>query len=877
MTSLRAALLCFTIAFALGPIPLPGAEIEVPVSADPQLEVTLFAAEPQVVTPIGLAVDRANRIFVVESHTHQPNPDYPGPKRDRVKLFIDQDRDGRPEKVSVFAGGFYHSMNLAISPQNELYLVHRNGVVILHDRDGDGVSEAQTPVVQLETTGVYPHDGLSGIAFSPDGWLYVGMGENLGHPYTLKGRDGSQHRGGGEGGNIFRCRPDGSRLEWVATGFWNPFGLEFDRGGNLFCVDNDPDSRPPCRLLHVIDKGDYGYKFRHGRSGLHPFQAWNGELPGTLPMVAGTGEAPSGILLADRAALPAKYCGCLLVTSWGDHFLELYRPQPRGASFTAGREILLRGGEFFRPVAIAAAPDGVLYLTDWADVSYPVHGKGRIWRLAARRGGAVVKPGVVPSATPVHAALSRLRAIERADSTAQFAGLESALADPDPFLRSAAIGALQRPAYRDQLVGALAHQNPAVRVGALLALRRTGCPNPAALLKTLLTDPNDDVRFAALMWVGEEGLHELSGDIDRAFSSGTVSARIFEAYLATVDLLAQTSPDPTKPPNERAAALARDEAVERIVDDDGKPESLRALAVGMLRDRQRLQLVDQLIHLAEGDHPQLKLAAVRALAGLPPPRPAAILETLALDRKTATELRTEAILALARTPDAQLSHLTPLLADPDPEVELETARALRVAASDPQVQSALARRLQAVERQESRGALAEELRLGLGKITAPNSTDPETALKPWREAATHPGNPDSGRRMFYHPLVACAKCHRIQGQGGTVGPDLSTIARSSDRAKLVQSILQPSAEIAPQFEQHLVETRDGQSYSGVWVNVRLDGTLILNTAGAGQVSILGANIERHQTSKLSLMPEGLEQTMTPPDFRDLIAFLESLK
>ena len=81
------------------------------------------------------------------------------------------------------------------------------------------------------------------------------------------------------------------------------------RPDNLFAVDNDPDSRPPCRLLHIVEGGDYGYRFRNGRKGVHPFTAWNGELPGTLPMVAGTGEAPCGVLSYEADNLPEDYRG----------------------------------------------------------------------------------------------------------------------------------------------------------------------------------------------------------------------------------------------------------------------------------------------------------------------------------------------------------------------------------------------------------------------------------------------------------------------------------------------------------------------------------------------------------------------------------------
>src|SRR5262249_22904784 len=169
-----------------------------------------------------------------------------------------------------------------------------------------------------------------------------------------------------------------------ATGFWNTFHLAFDAFGRLFAVDNDPDSRGPCRLLHIVPGGDYGYRFRNGRKGLHPFTAWNGELPGTLPMVAGTSEAPSGIVAYESNGLPADYRGSLLVTSWGDHVVERFQLKEHGASFTSQAKILVRGGEDFRPVGIATGADGSLYLSDWVDKSYPVHGKGRIWRIRSK-------------------------------------------------------------------------------------------------------------------------------------------------------------------------------------------------------------------------------------------------------------------------------------------------------------------------------------------------------------------------------------------------------------------------------------------------------------------------------------------------------------
>ena len=131
---------------------------------------------------------------------------------------------------------------------------------------------------------------------------------------------------------MFACTADGKKLRRMATGFWNPFGVSIDSFGRVFTVDNDPDSAPPCRLLHVVEGGDYGYQFRYGRSGLHPFQSWHGQFPGTLPMAAGVGEAPCEIISYESDGLPREYYGDLLVASWGEHDIERMVLSPRGAS-----------------------------------------------------------------------------------------------------------------------------------------------------------------------------------------------------------------------------------------------------------------------------------------------------------------------------------------------------------------------------------------------------------------------------------------------------------------------------------------------------------------------------------------------------------------
>lgn len=468
----------FLIGLCLGCRMLSAADAP-PRSFDPRLTIELFAEQPQLRTPTGIDVDARGRVWVIESNTHFRPENYDGHPSDRLLILTDTDGDGRADDVKTFADGFQFAMSVAARPVwlspvssgespekaletsklegsglstldsglQQVFLAERSGIWLLEDMDGDDACDRRTKLVTLETEGNYPHNGLAGFAFDALGWMYFGLGENLGAPYKLVSREMAGHvervelrverpasdepaepkdeksqplnsqlstlnsslSGGGEGGNIYRMRPDGTQLTHWATGFWNPHASCVDAFGRLFTVDNDADSRPPCRLLHIIEGGDYGFRFRNGRKGLHPFTSWNGEIPGTLPMVAGTGEAPSGILAYEHEAFPEEYLGNLFVTSWGDHRIDRFRLQEKGASFESIAEPLITGGENFRPVGIALAPDGSLYVSDWVLKDYNLHGQGRVWRVRVVA-GATTSPNARAGITSASLGIRRTAA-----------------------------------------------------------------------------------------------------------------------------------------------------------------------------------------------------------------------------------------------------------------------------------------------------------------------------------------------------------------------------------------------------------------------------------------------------------------------------------
>jgi len=859
----------------LATLSLPAASLLAADPAPPQVlaagwEVSLFSTEPDIMTPIGIAVDGKGRVFVTESHTHKVAPGYPGPKTDRIKIYEDTNHDGRADRVSIFAEGFTAAMNLAFDPDGVLHLVHRNGVLRLEDKDQDGVCEKQVPLLTLDTKETYPHNGLGSIAFAPDGHLFIGSGENFGATYTATAADGSSLTYTPGGANIFRLKRDGSQLERYATGMWNAFVLTIDGAGRLFACDNDPDSRPPCRFLHIVTGGDYGYQFQYGRSGLHPFVCWNGELPGTLPMITGTGEAPTGILDARLARLgPARGNG-FLITEWGDSTLSWFRLQPQGASFTASREVVIRGDAAFRPACLAAAPDGSVYFTDWADREYSVHQKGRIWHLKASAPDQTPQEGQTLPLTEPEQRCARLAA---ATGPAAWPELKAALTDPDPYILSAALTALQQPAYLENLKSETTSTAAKIRLGALLALHRANAPGAESFLKAALADPDAAVRRPAMIWAAELRLKDLRPLVEKALEAGgpatAISQDDFALWLAAMDLIARDAA-----PTAATATASNDDLLQKLLADPATSPGIKAAVIPMLTNFKAPAMIRTLMALAARGENRERQQAIRSLAFVSVKAVVPPLQKIALAPTEAPGLRMDAISALAKRETADLLPLLSLLNDPDPDIATEMGRSLRSHASDAAVKAAL--NASAVNPAAPAGLKAHlSLILGTPPPTPRPGSDAEWITALMNDKA--PASVERGRRVFFSANALCSSCHIAENRGVIVGPDLGNIARSSDRAKLIQSILEPSREIGPLYGTKAVTMKDGSVISGVQAIKDGGGNLNILQAGGILVPAPRDQIVRVDETPVSLMPDGLELGLTVQDFRDLLAWLLTLK
>jgi len=144
------------------------------------------------------------------------------------------------------------------------------------------------------------------------------------------------------------------------------------------------------------------------------------------------------------------------------------------------------------------------------------------------------------------------------------------------------------------------------------------------------------------------------------------------------------------------------------------------------------------------------------------------------------------------------------------------------------------------------------------------------------------GRADRGRDVFFRSTsqpgltVSCGGCHRVQGRGEWVGPDLSTIGTKYGRDELFRSILNPSAAIGYNYKTNVVATKDGQVYTGLPVEDSPD-RLTLKTAEAKRITLRPGDVEERTTNDVSLMPEGLAESLTNEELADLIAFLTTLR
>jgi putative heme-binding domain-containing protein len=130
------------------------------------------------------------------------------------------------------------------------------------------------------------------------------------------------------------------------------------------------------------------------------------------------------------------------------------------------------------------------------------------------------------------------------------------------------------------------------------------------------------------------------------------------------------------------------------------------------------------------------------------------------------------------------------------------------------------------------------------------------------------GDNQRGKAVFQQ---LCQSCHRLGSDGFAVGPDLAG-ARSGGKEKLLVNILDPNREVPPNYFAYVVDTKEGDSYTGIIVNETASSVTVRQPL-ANEVVVPRSQIAKMQASRQSLMPEGLEEGLTHQNLADLVDFI----
>ena len=142
------------------------------------------------------------------------------------------------------------------------------------------------------------------------------------------------------------------------------------------------------------------------------------------------------------------------------------------------------------------------------------------------------------------------------------------------------------------------------------------------------------------------------------------------------------------------------------------------------------------------------------------------------------------------------------------------------------------------------------------------------AIAAMRPALELDGEPERGEALF---LELCARCHQSGGLGFGPGPDLDGIGRKSAET-LLHDILDPNAAVDAMYVSYIVETIEGEVFSGI-LDESSGGGVVLRAAEGEVIEVSAERIRAVRSDGLSMMPEELEAGLEPEDLADLLAFL----
>ena len=513
------------------------------------LDVTLFAAEPDLINPTCIDVDPKGRVWVCEGVNYRAKAHPPFRKAgDRIILLEDTDGDGRSDRSTVFYQAPDIESPLGICYFGDRIFVSQSPRIFTLEIRPDGSAGERRDF--LTGFGGVNHDhGVHSVLLGPDGLLYCAFGNEGAHVMDHSGGRMDSNGKPYFGGMVFRTSIEGTGSEVLAHNFRNNYECALDSFGTIWQSDNDDDGNRWVRFVYVMPGGNYGYLGSTGRHwGQEQKSHWHMEDPGVVPTLLRTGAgSPTGLCVYEGELLPERYRGMPIHADAGPRVVQCFQVRPFGAGYRVEGapldkdghqtiatlseivqpEVLLTSTDsFFRPSDVCVAPDGSLFISDWYDPGVGGHGmgdtsRGRIYRLTPKGHQGYKVPALdLSSEKGLVDALSSPALSSRTLATLEIIGkgpkalplLQGLAKSTNPVLRARALWLLGRlQDGRNELEKALSDGDPRFRVLAVRCLKLFAPREIVKLTRPLLDDTDPQVRREILLALRDvEGNEALS-------------------------------------------------------------------------------------------------------------------------------------------------------------------------------------------------------------------------------------------------------------------------------------------------------------------------------------------------------------------------------
>lgn len=720
-----------------------------------------------------------------------------------------------------------------------------NGLYRLRDTDGDDQYDQSELLFALKGGGEHgPHNLVVG----PDGRSLYLMGGNgtplpadvsVRKPVATKGIDrpmpsGFESAKHSVEGWVLRFDPDGGGRELITSGLRNSYDLAFNHAGDLFTFDSDGEfdlGTPwyrPTRICHLVSGGEFGWR---GGSAM-----WPEYLEDSVPAVVNIGPAsPTGIVFGYGTKFPAKYQRALFACDWTFATIHAIHLQPQDASYRTEVEEFV-GGSGLPLTDIVVGKDGALYFAVG----------GRELGSAIYRVRYVGEDNVAPAAAgsdfsaqerALHSLRRDLESLHGREDAATVKKVWPHLGHPDRAIRFAARVALEAQPVAAWRTTVLAESNVEASLTALLALARQGQPGDQARVVGQLSK---------LTWNSLSASQKLRALRAYELAVAPGQETIAGSRTVTKEKLRRHFPDADEWVNRELSRLLCflgdtamiEPLLERMAADAGdrpllgsgnfmrNPKYGEAVS-DMLQSAPRIERMHcavTLLWLADGWSKEQRRRYFASIA-----------DAVANSRGGHGYRE-----FWGRIREAALKQV--------PEEQRAEFEAIKVPPA----------------------ALAEGLPVAKGPGRDWTLDDALAAVGRGLKGR----DPKHGRETF--AAAGCVICHQINGEGGAVGPDLSTLGQRFTVRDILEATIRPSNAMSDQYQMVTLELADGRELSGRIVsrdeqNTRIATNLMRPTESD---TVSNSKIRQTITHPVSTMPSGLLNVLNEHELLDLVAYLK---